>query len=203
MSDTAIHAEAPPDRRVRRTQEAIRTAFRELFFAHGFDAISIADIAERADVGRSTFYKHFESKGDVLADSMNPFLEVMAEACVSEAEPPALARIVEHFWENRRHARTVFCGGSLALMTRVLASKIEARLPRLCGRPSGVPAGLAATQLATAEFALLVQWLLGRGACPPADIASAMHRSSLAAARALMGADAWTTVARPVIPESA
>ena len=190
MSDTAIHAEVQPDRRVRRTQEAIRTAFRELFFAHGFDAISIADIAERADVGRSTFYKHFESKDDLLAQSIGPYLEVMADACVSVVEPPALIRVIEHFWENRRHARTVFAGGSLALMTRVLASKIEARLPRLRGcasdRASSIPAGLAATQLATAEFALLVPWLLGRGACPPAVLASAMHRSSLAAARALV-----------------
>ncbi len=181
MSDIAV--QASPDRRVRRTRDALRTAFRELFFAHGFDAISIADIANRADVGRSTFYKHFDSKDDLLAQSITPFLTVMAEACVSATEPPALARIIEHFWENRRHAHNVFSGGSRNLMTRALAGLIEARLPAP-GR-SELPAGLVATQLATAQLTLLSQWLLGRGACPAAVLASAMHRSAYASARAL------------------
>lgn len=185
MSDIAIQTSA--DRRVRRTQEALRTAFRELFFAHGFDAISIADIAQRADVGRSTFYKHFEGKEDLLARSLSPFLEVIAQACVSVAEPPGLIRVVEHFWENRRHARTVFAGGSLVLMTRILAGQIEDRLPRPPCGSSGVPANLAACQLATAQLTLLTQWLLGRGACSPAVLASAMHRSAYASAWALMG----------------
>ena len=180
MSDIAV--QASPDRRVRRTREALRAAFRDLFFARGFDAISIADIADRADVGRSTFYKHFESKDDLLAQSITPFLRVMAEACVSETEPPELVRVIEHFWENRRHARNVFSGGSLILMTRVLAGLIEARLPA----PGRLPASLAATQLAAAEFALLTPWLMGRGACSSADLASAMHGSGYAAARALM-----------------
>ncbi len=137
-------------------------------------------------MGRSTFYKHFESKDDLLAQSITPFLTVMAGACVSEAEPPGLVRVIEHFWENRRHARNVFSGGSQALMTRVLAGLIEERLPRpACG---GLPANLAATQLATAQLALLTQWLIGRGACPAAVLASALHRSAYASARAL----AWT-----------
>jgi AcrR family transcriptional regulator len=182
MSDIAATA----DRRVRRTQEALHAAFRELFFARGFEAISIADIAERANVGRSTFYKHFEGKDDLLARSIGPYLEVMAEACVSAAEPPALIRVVEHFWDNRRHARTVFSGGSLTVVTRVLADHIEARLQRLGGGASGVPACLAAQQLAHAQFALLVPWLLGRGACSPAVLASGLHRSGYAAARALI-----------------
>ena len=187
MSDTATQAEASADRRVRRTHEALHAAFRTLFFSRGYDGFSIADIAHEADVGRSTFYKHFESKDDLLSHSIGPFMEVMAEACVSEHEPLALVRVVEHFWENRRHARTVFTGASLAVVTRVLAVQIEARLPRLRGCGHGVPASLIAGQLANAQFALLGPWLLGRGACGPQALASALHRGSYAAARALMG----------------
>ena len=183
MSDIA----APPiDRRVVRTREALRTAFRELFFSRGYDDFGVAEIAERANIGRSTFYKHFDGKDDLLAWSLGHFLAVIAEACVNAAEPAGLVRVTSHFWENRGRARFVFSGGGLVVLTRLLTAMIEDRLPRL-GR-SAFPQALAARQLATAQLTLLDQWLQGRGSCAPAELASAMHRSGYGAAKALMTA---------------
>lgn len=179
-------AEPPIDRRVVRTRAALRTAFRELFFSRGYDAFGVAEIAERANIGRSTFYKHFDGKDDLLAWSLGHFLVVIAEACVSEAEPADLVRVTSHFWENRSRARFVFSGGGLVILTRLLTGMIEDRLSRL-GR-SSFPRALAARQLATAQLILLDQWLQGRGSCTPAELATAMHRSGYGAARALMAA---------------
>ena len=58
------------DRRVRRTQHALRTALIELTLEKGFEAVTILEITERADVGRSTFYAHFADKEDLLQDSI-------------------------------------------------------------------------------------------------------------------------------------
>ena len=50
------------DRRQRKTREAIFSAFIALLSKRGFEQITVGEIIERADVGRATFYAHFESK---------------------------------------------------------------------------------------------------------------------------------------------
>src|SRR5262249_7239093 len=55
-------SEPPTDRRVRRTRELLRGAFRELIHEKGYDRITVQDILDRADVGRSTFYAHYRDK---------------------------------------------------------------------------------------------------------------------------------------------
>ena len=54
------------DRRVRRTRFAVQSALVHLMIERDYAAITVADIAERADVSRSTFYLHFADKDDVL-----------------------------------------------------------------------------------------------------------------------------------------
>ena len=54
------------DRRVRRTRAALRQALVELVLDNGFQAITVEQITERADVGRATFYAHYRDKEDLL-----------------------------------------------------------------------------------------------------------------------------------------
>jgi AcrR family transcriptional regulator len=54
------------DRKRAATRDALRDAAFELFEQHGFEAVTVADIAERADVAASTFFRHFTSKEAVL-----------------------------------------------------------------------------------------------------------------------------------------
>lgn len=56
----------PTDRRVRRTRRALQDALVALVLQHGFDSLTIDQIAERADIGRATFYLHFSDKTDLL-----------------------------------------------------------------------------------------------------------------------------------------
>ncbi len=57
---------AKVDRRVRRTRELLRTALYSLVLERGYDRITVQDIIDRADVGRSTFYAHFHDKEELL-----------------------------------------------------------------------------------------------------------------------------------------
>lgn len=50
------------DRRKRKTREAIFTAFVALLAKKDFSQITVGEIIEKADVGRATFYSHFETK---------------------------------------------------------------------------------------------------------------------------------------------
>ena len=54
------------DRRQRKTREAIFKAFTELVSKKDFNSITVGEIIERADIGRATFYAHFETKDFLL-----------------------------------------------------------------------------------------------------------------------------------------
>jgi AcrR family transcriptional regulator len=57
-----------PDRRIRRTRQALHHAFFQLMVEKGYESVTIQDIIDRADVGRSTFYNHYSNKDDLLKD---------------------------------------------------------------------------------------------------------------------------------------
>jgi AcrR family transcriptional regulator len=54
------------DRRVRKTREALYSAFTALVVERGYERISVQDIIDGADVGRTTFYAHFKTKEELL-----------------------------------------------------------------------------------------------------------------------------------------
>ena len=56
------------DRRKQETRARILEAAVELFGEVGFEATKVADVCERADVARQTFFNHFPTKGDLLAE---------------------------------------------------------------------------------------------------------------------------------------
>jgi Bacterial regulatory proteins, tetR family len=49
---------------MRPLDSAVIQAAQELFLERGFDGVSVGDIAERAEVGRTTFFRHFGDKPD-------------------------------------------------------------------------------------------------------------------------------------------
>ena len=56
------------DRRQRKTREAIFAAFIDLLSNKDFSQITVGEIIEAADVGRATFYAHFETKDYLLKE---------------------------------------------------------------------------------------------------------------------------------------
>jgi len=54
------------DRRQKKTREAVFRAFTELLETAPYSKITVQEIIDRADVGRTTFYAHFETKDDLL-----------------------------------------------------------------------------------------------------------------------------------------
>ena len=74
------------DRRIAKSQVAIKNAVTELMSEKSFDGITIQDIADRADVNRGTIYLHYTDKYDLLDKMIEEHIENLRELCQSASE---------------------------------------------------------------------------------------------------------------------
>ncbi|BEK90857.1 TetR/AcrR family transcriptional regulator [Nocardia seriolae] len=88
-------AAVSPDRRVRRTRMALHRALIELMQQRPYARITVQDIIDRADIGRSTFYAHYQDKDDLLLVSCMEHVraEIKAQLARYDGDPPPLAPI--------------------------------------------------------------------------------------------------------------
>lgn len=77
------------ERKQLRTREAILDAAMSLFAEHGFDGVTVNDIAARAEVGRTTFFRYFTDKQELLFADDDQIEQVMVSAVDTAAAPHA------------------------------------------------------------------------------------------------------------------
>jgi len=75
------------ERKRRQARQRIIQAARELFLERGFDDVSVGDIAERAEVGRTTFFRHFGDKQEVVFADEQELLDTIAAAGQADDTP--------------------------------------------------------------------------------------------------------------------
>lgn len=71
------------DRRRERTRGQLVAAARELITEHGVAGLRIAELTDAADVGRGSFYNHFDSKEDLVAAVFQESLQTLAATILS------------------------------------------------------------------------------------------------------------------------
>ncbi len=90
-------------RQTERSKQALTTALLELLRQQSYQSITIQDIAGRANIGRSTFYRHFQSKADVLVEMHKEFFKsfalgiLPANNALSHQPSPGLVRMLTLF----------------------------------------------------------------------------------------------------------
>ena len=95
------------DRRIAKTKKAIYTAFLELLNSKGYQAITVQDIIDLADVGRSTFYSHYESKELLLDELCHYLFHHLFEREAHVSAEDYLAHIFLHFRKNQDHVTSL------------------------------------------------------------------------------------------------
>ncbi|GGL54963.1 TetR/AcrR family transcriptional regulator [Planomonospora parontospora] len=122
------------DHRVRRTRRAVQDALVDAIVDKGYDAVTVTDLIERADIGRSTFYSHFTGKQDVPFSTIDELVDQLGS--VRPATPQGLFAfslpLLEHIDEQRPLVRALLGPrGGAAVHNRirhVLSSIIRAEL---------------------------------------------------------------------------
>jgi len=116
------------DRRVNRTRTALKEALTDLILEKGYEAVTVQDIIDRADVGRSTFYSHFLDKDDLLM-AILPDLDVPGPAIGSSAvDGPAFGWTLElfrHFGSGKRLFKALAGSQSGGLARRETTDRLE------------------------------------------------------------------------------
>jgi AcrR family transcriptional regulator len=74
------------DRRILKTQEALKKAVIDLMAEKNFDNITIQDLSDRANVSRGTIYLHYLDKFDLLDKLIEEHIDVLRESCRAASE---------------------------------------------------------------------------------------------------------------------
>jgi AcrR family transcriptional regulator len=121
----------PTDRRVRRTRQLLRSALLSLIEEKGYERITVQDILDRADVGRSTFYAHYRDKDDLLRSGFEEIRSTLTEEpghpAMGEGKPDFLDPMVvvfRHVDAHRALWRPLVRKGGADLVLRMLRESV-------------------------------------------------------------------------------
>jgi AcrR family transcriptional regulator len=169
MSGKSPNGEGAIDRRTARTRRLLHEALMRLIVRKDYDAITVQDLLDEADVGRSTFYAHFAGKDELLRkgfERLRQELSVGPPHAVEQGNvaPLAFSSVMfahaAHYRENYR-AMVGSRGGAIvrAEVRRVLLGFIEPELDRPSHR--GIPTDLVARYVVDG-FQTVLEWWLDR-----------------------------------------
>lgn len=156
------------DRRVGKTRDAIFTAFAELMLEKRYSNITVQEIIDRANVGRTTFYTHFPTKDDLLNACIEMILDSFDEKNMEHSQMQnnsknmvPVAEMFEHIKQNSKmvkgmhsfETRELFFAG----FKRYWKNKLEAHFSQVT--TSTVPVEIIVNFVMTALFELINWWI--------------------------------------------
>lgn len=183
------------DRRVQRTRKLLQGALMGLLAEQRFDKITVQDIIERANVGRTTFYAHFQSKEDLFLSGHDMLIVMICRSFFSEngalSEEPS-AQLVAFLEEAAQQSRDVFfyltwgseTGEIIRLLKERIAAQLEIRLRELYSQDYCAIPFVVLAQHVAGSIVSLSSWWLGKATSYSAlEIATMLHRMNQAALR--------------------
>jgi AcrR family transcriptional regulator len=146
------------DRRVERTRQLLQNALSDLIMEKEYEKVTVQDVIDRANVGRSTFYAHFEDKEQLLLSGFEPiraeFEDFIEGRSVTEETPWALSLAMFQQAQKQR--------GAYLTLTHVrkylygyLLEHLKQQLPK---RNKNIPPELLAHYVASSFISLLTWW---------------------------------------------
>ena len=193
-------AEKKKDRRIERTRQLLLQALFPLVQEKGFDAVTVQDIIDRANVGRSTFYLHFVDKEDLLVQAMDPFSadlrerqrKALRDGGASEQRAFAFSHeLFSHADGHRDVFRTVVGNRSALILQRhfqrmqsdLVREEVKAMAPT---DVSGALLEAVVQSIASALYGLLAWWIDGKRRMTVDEVNDLFRRMALSAVKAAL-----------------
>jgi|SRR5215469_415760 len=170
------------DRRVARTRATLQQALVALILKKGYDAITVEDICEEANIGRSTFYSHFTSKDDLHRNGIDRLRQQLADrrnasaTAQGQGAGPRLGfslPMLEHARQHIDHYRAMVGrrsgAGMIAHVRKIVSDMVREEVAAPGGKyaEEGVPRELVVQYVVGAYMAVLIWWLDGGAKLPP------------------------------------
>lgn len=169
--------EKEPDRRPLRTKQALIDALISLMAEKHYDAITLKEVADRANVGRSTFYMHYQSKDDLLIGGFERILDLLVDQIVFSAADRSLdldtTLLFKHASGHYEVFRTLLWGRGYENLANtghtLLSNKLETRLSAILPEKheTPVPLPVLCYSMAGSLLILLQWWLDNKRPCTP------------------------------------
>lgn len=165
------------DRRVHRTEQPLRTALVSLIEEKGFETLTVQDIIDRANVGRATFYAHFDNKEDLLVSGFDGLrtalkeLQRQAHLRTTSSEERLFAfshEMFAHIAEYRKVFRAMVGKRSGALvqqlLQKIVVDLVRDDLKAMVGRRDdrSAPAEAVVQFVTGGFFGLAMLWATGK-----------------------------------------
>lgn len=174
------------DRRINRTKQSLREALIELILEKHYDLITVQDVIDRANVGRSTFYAHFRDKEDLLMGDWQRFLDALVQHFnwenVEEGRFAPVREFFYHLKDFHHFYRALVKSQKVERLFKVgleyLNKLIDNKMTSLLSdKPApAVPIPVLSNYLANEIFNLLKWWLDQNMPYPPEQMDEIFHK---------------------------
>ncbi len=158
-----------PDRRIQRTRQLLQDALIAVILEKGYDATTVQDVIDCANVGRSTFYAHFQDKEDLFLSGFEhlraEFEQHLTGQSITDASPWALSLSMFQHTQGQRKLYKALAGkqgGNVALahIQKYLSAYLSDHLKgQLSKRKKGFPPEILSHYIASSFMSLLIWWL--------------------------------------------
>ena len=172
------------DRRQQRTRAAIFQAFNRLLEKKHFNNITVQEILDEANIGRSTFYSHFETKDALLKEMCTDIFDhIFSHELKSETSHDfslsdhglreKITHLLYHLKDNRGNVIGILSGESGELFMRYFKEYLAAmfeQYPEII--TTDIPRAFVLNHL-VGSLAEDVKWWIGtRMEIPPEELAA-------------------------------
>lgn len=117
------------DRRIQKTKKSLTEALIHLILEKGYEKVTIQNIIDKANVGRSTFYIHYESKEQLLLDGHNN-LDVKMFFSEKDGAEIKFENLFNHIAENHQLAKAMLGKKGGNMMTEFFKNNIALKIKK-------------------------------------------------------------------------
>jgi AcrR family transcriptional regulator len=169
------------DRRSQRTRHLLSAAFVELMREKGYSAITVSDLIERADIGRSTFYSHYRGKDDLFVSELDRVIEALSRHIPDQHEIPYFPSLglFRHVGKEYELYKALVWTPGIDLLIKHLQKSLSQRIEagfQKSGKEFEVPIPILANFLAGSFLTLLKWWLENKMIHSPEEIDAMFRR---------------------------